>query len=115
MRSLAWASATHRLDLASALSEPSATIQPETRRSGIANERQVQVSTYITGVRMSPSTANDHEHISEVRWGQPGKSNAVYVHGSPDGSVGVVCVMPPYLRTHADGNWTNNLLSLPRF
>lgn len=43
------------------------------------------------------------------------KSNAVYVHGSPDAQVGVVRASPPYLRTHADGNWTNNLLSLPRF
>lgn len=88
------------------------------------------MSTYITAVRMSPSTANDHEHISEVRWEQPGKTdtctrqamidfidkgNAVYVHGSPDAQVGVVRATPPYLRTHADRNWTNNLLSLPRF
>lgn len=88
------------------------------------------MSTYITAVRMSPSTANDHEHISEVGWEQPGepgtctrqamidfieKGNAVYVHGSPDAQVGVVRATPPYLRTHADGNWTNNLLSLPRF
>ena len=86
--------------------------------------------TYITAVRMSPSTANDHEHISEVRWEEPGKSNScdkqsmvefidkgnsVYVHGSPDAQVGVVKWTPPYLRTHADWNCTNNLLSLPRF
>lgn len=78
---------------------------------------------------MSPSTANDHEHISEVRWEQPGKTdtctkaiidfiekgNAVYVHGSPDAQVGVVRATPPYLRTYADGSWTNNLLILPRF
>jgi len=88
------------------------------------------VPTFITSIRMSPSTANDHEHIAEVRWEQPGKNNtctrqamidfidkgnAVYGHGSPDARVGVVRVTPPYLRTQADGNWTNNLLSLPRF
>ncbi len=88
------------------------------------------MSTCITAVRMSPSTANDHEHISEVRWEQPGKTNTctreamidfiqegnvVYVHGSPDAQVGVPQTTPPNLRTHADGNWTNNLLSLPRF
>lgn len=43
------------------------------------------------------------------------KGNAVYVHGSPDAQVGVVRATPPYLRTYADGNWTNNLLSLPHF
>ncbi len=111
------------------LSEPPESIQlrPDSRGSA---ERKEDVSTYITAVRMSPSTANDHEHISEVRWEQPGKTdtctrqaminfiekgNAVYVHGSPDAQVGVVRATPPYLRTYADGNWTNNLLSLPRF
>lgn len=88
------------------------------------------MATYITAVRMSPTTSNDHQHISEVRYEQPGtnstcetqamvdfirKGNAVSVHGSPDAQVGVVNVSPPYLRTYADGDWTNNLLSLPRF
>jgi hypothetical protein len=88
------------------------------------------MSTYITAVRMSPPTANDHEHVSEVRWEQPGKTsscdkqsmvnfinegNPAHVHGSPDAQVGVVTGTPSYLRTYADGNWTNNLLSLPRF
>lgn len=80
------------------LSEPPESIQlrPDSRGSA---ERTEDVSTYITAVRMSPSTANDHEHISEVRWEQPGKTdtctrqamidfiekdNAVYVHGSPE-------------------------------
>jgi hypothetical protein len=43
------------------------------------------------------------------------KGNAVFVHGTPDAQVGVVNGTPPYLRTYADGVWTNNLLSLPRF
>ena len=30
-------------------------------------------------------------------------------------SVGVVDANPPYIRTHADGVWTDNLLALPRF
>lgn len=90
----------------------------------------IAMATYITHVRMSPPSSNDHQHIAEVRWSQPGqtgectraamvdfvnKGNAVFVHGSPDAQVGVVNASPPYLRTHADGNWTNNLLSLPRF
>jgi uracil-DNA glycosylase len=88
------------------------------------------MATYITHVRLSPPSCNDRQHISEVRWSQPGqtnectraamvdfvnKGNAVFVHGSPDAKVGVVNGSPPYLRTHADGNWTNNRLSLPRF
>jgi hypothetical protein len=88
------------------------------------------LSTYIIAVRMSPPTANDHQHISHVRYQQPGvadvcgtqtmvdyirKGNAVYVHGYPDAQVAVVDVHPPYLRTYADKTWTNNLLNLPRF
>ena len=88
------------------------------------------MATYITHIRLSPPNANDHEHITHVRWEQPGKTgdltrqemvefikrgNRVWVHGSPDAEVGVVDGNPPYLRTHADGYWNNNLLSLPRF
>jgi hypothetical protein len=39
----------------------------------------------------------------------------VYVHGIRDVQVLVVNANPPYLRTHADGQWSNNLLALPRF
>jgi hypothetical protein len=88
------------------------------------------MATYITVVRMTPTTANDHQHISDVQWAQPGQSgtstregmiqfidegNAVFVHGSPDARVLVVDGNPRYLRTHADGRPTNNLLNLPRF
>jgi len=87
------------------------------------------VTTYITAIRMTPTTANDHQHISHVKWSQPGqtgtstseemiafidKGNAVYVQGPPDAKVGVDG-NPKFLRTYADGQWTNNLLSLPRF
>jgi hypothetical protein len=89
-----------------------------------------RVTTYITYIRMSPPNSTDHQHISEVRWSQPGqtgecsraamvefinKGNPVFVQGTPDVQVGVVDSNPPYLRTYADGNWSNNLLSLPRF
>jgi len=43
------------------------------------------------------------------------KGEAVFVRGAPDAQVGVVDADPRYLRTYADGVWTNNLLSLPRF
>lgn len=88
------------------------------------------MATYITHVRLSPPNSNDHQHITNVRWSQPGQTgdstraamvefvnngNSVLVRGNPDAQVGVVKATPPYLRTHADGVWTNNLLSLPRF
>jgi|JI10StandDraft_1071094.scaffolds.fasta_scaffold106269_5 hypothetical protein len=91
---------------------------------------RVDMSTYITHVRLSPPNSNDHQHITHVRWQQTSKSgestkaamvafiqegNTVWVAGPPDAQVGVVNGNPPYLRTHADGQWTNNLLSLPRF
>lgn len=88
------------------------------------------MTTYITHIRMSPPSANDHEHITHVQWRQQlntgtttraamvdfiDEGNSVYVGGTPDAAVGVVRADPPYLRTHADGQWNNNLLSLPHF
>lgn len=102
----------------------------EVLAAGLATEKDFGMTTYITHIRMSPPNASDHQHISEVRWSQPGSSGecnraamvefidtgeAVFVHATPGAHVGVVHVDPPYLRTHADGVWTNNLLSLPRF
>lgn len=44
------------------------------------------------------------------------KGGDARVQGNPrDAQVGVVDATPKYLRTHADGQWTNNLLSLPRY
>ena len=88
------------------------------------------MTTYITAIRLSPPTATDHEHISEVKWSQPQGSghcsradmvkfintgNAVFVRANPDVPVVVVNATPPYLRTRANGKWTDNLLALPRF
>lgn len=75
-----------------------------------------------------------HEYIGRLRWINPetdesGESscqeivdwlqddqNQAYVRDARGSvPVGVVKANPPYLRTYADGNWTNNLLSLPRF
>lgn len=87
------------------------------------------MATYITGVRMSPPIAGDHQHISDVRWEQATESgicsretmvkfieegNVVWVRGNPIAQVGVINGPPKYLRTHADGSWNNNLLNLPR-
>ena len=91
------------------------------------------MSLFITHIRMSPPTANDHEHIDELRWiedetsetGASTRSNVVawledgnrafVSDGTRSVEVGVVDATPKYLRTHADGYYNNNLLSLPRF
>lgn len=86
---------------------------------------------YITAVRVSEPPG--HERIELVRWRNPqggatGQStvaqmveflrgeNVVKVRrGQTDVEVGVVDAKPPYIRTHANGKWTDNLLALPRF
>ena len=87
---------------------------------------------YITHIRTA--SGNSNEHITHVRWLQPdnnqvGESSiptmvdwidhkggiAKVKEGNRIVDVGVVHADPPYLRTHADGTWTNNLLALPRF
>lgn len=72
-----------------------------------------------------------HEHIAEVKWveatkeGQSTRAKMVeFIEGGgkayvTDGAntvdVGVVNATPKYIRTYADGKWTDNLLALPRF
>jgi hypothetical protein len=75
-----------------------------------------------------------HEHIAEVRWRDPSddetgtssraemvtflrdKHGKAYVgSGQSRVWVGDVDANPPYIRTYADGVWTNNLLALPRY
>lgn len=90
-------------------------------------------SLTITHIRLSGGT--DHQHIVRYKWvdasGAGGdddkptmvnwidnKNVTAYV-GTGAGRVRVGVIHPqagqPYLRTHADGNWTNNLLALPHF
>lgn len=93
------------------------------------------MSIEITHIRFGSSTKT-HESISECRWknlsdGNAGsstkativdwidaKSGTAYV-GSGTQRVNVGTVHPAsgaaYLRTYADSQWTNNLLSLPEF
>jgi hypothetical protein len=87
----------------------------------------------ITSIHMEGGT--EHQHIASVTWKNPetgatGESTrgamvkwirdekgVAHVHGT-DGSisqVGVVEATPPYIRTHADGDWNDNLLTLPRY
>lgn len=89
----------------------------------------------ITHVRFA-STPRTEATISSYRWRNPSdattgesskavmvawiddQSGKAYV-GSGTDQVQVGTVHPghgaPYLRTYADGKWTNNLLSLPEF
>lgn len=93
------------------------------------------MSVRITHIRLSSSYYNDHQHITDFKWtdresgttGQSAKPAMVtwideggkaYVeNGTTTVSVGVVRPSEgdPYLRTHANGVWTDNLLSLPQF
>lgn len=87
---------------------------------------------YVTAVHMEGG--QQHEHIAEVQWQNPqsrdtGRSSRAAMvdfiknkngdarvnDGRNEVQVGVVEAQPPYLRTHADGKWTDNLLALPRY
>lgn len=92
------------------------------------------MSIQITHIRLNGG--NSHEHIVSYQWrnhsdGNAGASdkptmvawvdrpeNHAFVGGGATRSeAGVVRPQPgqPYLRTYADGQWNNNLLSLPHF
>lgn len=89
---------------------------------------------YIYAIHtVSPGT--HHGHIAAVKWKNPdtgkagestreemiawisGPNNSAYVCGDHAhiARVGVVQANPSYIRTHADGVWNDNLLSLPRY
>lgn len=89
----------------------------------------------ITAIHLTGSLK--HEHIASLRWrniqtGSTGQSTpqqiiqwleeskvnqAVVVSSNARAYVGVQrpSNRRPYLRTHADGEWNDNLLALPRF
>ena len=86
---------------------------------------------FVTAVRMAGG--NGHEHIASVRWRNPdsgktdqsrreqmvafinknGAETVKVTDGIATVSVGVF--REKWLRTHADGKWTDNLLALPRY
>lgn len=87
---------------------------------------------YITAIHLEGG--NRHEHIAEVKWRNPTegttgassralmvdwiknkKGDAQVTDGRNTAQVGVVDASPPYLRTHADRKWTDNLLALPKY
>jgi hypothetical protein len=88
---------------------------------------------YIVEVHMSAG-GSGHAHIADVRWRNPStgatdeSSRAQIVTWIEEGGearvrdgagddvrVGIIDVTPPYIRTYADGVWTDNLLSLTRY
>jgi len=92
------------------------------------------VSIQITAIRLSGGNA--HEHIVHLWWTNPSNGKTgdntrgqivawiendngkAYVDDGKGHRVDVGVVTPKvgakYLRTHADGVWTDNLLALPR-
>lgn len=87
---------------------------------------------YITAIHLEGGSR--HEHIAEVKWQNPsdqstGKNTratmvdwienkggvAKVTDGKNTVKVRVVQENPPYLRTYADGKWTDNLLALPKY
>lgn len=90
---------------------------------------------FIVGIHMS-GRGHYHEHIEEVKWQNPEtkevgqttvsrmvdwidreKGVAKVTDGKRTVDVGVVRPVSgaAYLRTYADGVWTDNLLSLPKY
>jgi hypothetical protein len=86
---------------------------------------------YVTAIHLVGGER--HEHITEVRWLNPatnvtgstsragmvdwirGGGDARVTDGIRTVQVGVVDAIPPFIRTHADGVWTDNLLALPKY
>lgn len=58
----------------------------------------------------------DNSRAEIVSWIENQNGHAFVQEAGPRVDVGVVDpdAGPKYLRTYADGNWTNNLLALPR-
>ena len=88
------------------------------------------MTVYITARHMIGGAK--HEHIAEIKWenrttkatGKSSRAEMVKWIKSESGDarvakgqsyvkVGVVDAAPPYIRTYADGVWTDNLLALP--
>lgn len=87
---------------------------------------------YVTAIHQEGGSG--HEHIASVKWRDPAdgntgesskatmvdwiknkKGDARVTDGTTTVKVGVVDASPPYIRTYADGEWTDNLLALPKY
>ncbi len=97
------------------------------------NRGEIIVSIKFTAIR--PSSGTTHQHIIRLWWSNPSTSKSddnsraelvfwidqggkAYVEDNYGNRVDVGVVTPSrgekYLRTYADGKWTDNLLALPR-
>jgi hypothetical protein len=103
---------------------------PPTRKITKHLSQYIKMATnQIVGVRMS-ATYGSYEHITYVQYNgqlwnreyviqliEANKDSFFVMSGRDRSEVGVVYpgnLRAPYLRTHADGKWDDNLLSLPR-
>jgi hypothetical protein len=100
-------------------------------RSSVVSLNVIVMTVYVTAI--SPGDASDHGEVERIRWlsSSDSTSNTMTKQQAVDwvrngnslvvaGEKGPVAVLvvdanPPYLRTAADGSYTNNLLALPRF
>ncbi len=90
------------------------------------------MAVFITQIHMEGG--NDHPHIARVKWENRDtrktgecsradmvsfidvdKGDARVASGTSYVEVGTVDAKPKYLRTYANGKWTDNLLALPRY
>lgn len=79
--------------------------------------RSEETITSYRWVNISNGTTGDSDKASMVRYIDVSKGSVYVGKGSARVSVGVVSPTygTPYLRTYADGKWTNNLVNLPTF
>jgi hypothetical protein len=79
----------------------------------------LQTHEAIAAVKwLNPQTpeAKQRTKAQMVSWLRANSTNrAIVLEGTTQIEVGVVDGSPPYVRTHADGKWTNNLLAPLRF
>ena len=62
-----------------------------------------------------PVATGETSRAGMVDWIRNKNGQAFVADGTRSVWVGVVDANPPYIRTHADGAWTDNLLALPTF
>lgn len=75
-------------------------------------------NVHIASVKwLNPATAEQAtgSRATMVDWLRKAGTRAYVCDGKSIVDVGVVEGTPPFIRTHADKRWNNNLLALPRF
>ena len=66
-------------------------------------------------VRNDAAKSGENSRAEIIKWIEQEKGEAYVSSGGRTVSVRVVHATPPYLRTWADGVWTDNLLALPEY